>query len=75
MPQFGYGTRALAIAIANSDAFSIAGGGDTLSAIDKYNLMDKISYISTGGGAFLEFIEGKVLPAVQVLDRRQSISD
>ncbi len=72
LPQFGYGTRALAIAIANSDAFSIAGGGDTLSAIDKYNLTDKISYISTGGGAFLEFLEGKILPAVQVLDKRQA---
>ena len=72
LAQFGYGTRALAIAIANSDAFSIAGGGDTLSAIDKYNLTDQISYISTGGGAFLEYIEGKVLPAVDALAKRQT---
>lgn len=67
-PQFGYGTRALAIAIANSDAFSIAGGGDTLAAIDKFDLTDQISYISTGGGAFLEYLEGKTLPAVAVLE-------
>ena len=70
LPQFGYGTRALAIAIANSDAFSIAGGGDTLAAIDKYDLTDKMSYISTGGGAFLEYLEGKTLPAVAVLASR-----
>ncbi len=69
-PQFTYGTRALAIAIANSDAFSIAGGGDTLSAIDKYGLNDQISYISTGGGAFLEYLEGKTLPTVAVLEKR-----
>lgn len=69
-PQFGYGTRALAIAIANSHAFSIAGGGDTLAAIDKFNLTDKISYISTGGGAFLEYLEGKTLPAVEALLKR-----
>ncbi len=67
-PQFGYGTRALAIAIANCEAFSIAGGGDTLAAIDKYNLTGQISYISTGGGAFLEYLEGKTLPAVAVLE-------
>ncbi len=60
----------LAQAIAESDAFSIAGGGDTLAAIDKYNVADKISYISTGGGAFLEFVEGKVLPAVAILEER-----
>lgn len=60
----------LALAIAESDAFSIAGGGDTLAAIDKYNVADKISYISTGGGAFLEFVEGKVLPAVAILEER-----
>ncbi|MCQ4346444.1 phosphoglycerate kinase [Pseudomonas stutzeri] len=68
--QFGNGTRALAQAIAASDAFSIAGGGDTLAAIDKYGVAERISYISTGGGAFLEFVEGKVLPAVAVLEER-----
>ncbi|BDX05820.1 phosphoglycerate kinase [Planctobacterium marinum] len=70
--QFGEGTKALSLAIANSDAFSIAGGGDTLAAVDKYNIADKISYISTGGGAFLEFLEGKVLPAVAMLEKRAS---
>ncbi len=65
--QFGDGTKALAHAIAESNAFSIAGGGDTLAAVDKYAIADKISYISTGGGAFLEFLEGKTLPAVAVL--------
>ena len=69
-PQFGYGTRAIAIAIANSHAFSIAGGGDTLAAIDKYDLTDQLSYISTGGGAFLEYLEGKRLPAVAILEKR-----
>ncbi len=69
-PQFSYGTRAVAIAVANSDAFSIAGGGDTLAAIDQYDLTDQISYISTGGGAFLEYLEGKTLPAVAVLEER-----
>ncbi|MDX1508191.1 MAG: phosphoglycerate kinase, partial [Woeseiaceae bacterium] len=68
--NFGAGTKALAEAIAESDAFSVAGGGDTLAAIDKYGVADKISYISTGGGAFLEFVEGKKLPAVEVLERR-----
>ncbi|UAA39825.1 phosphoglycerate kinase [Paraneptunicella aestuarii] len=68
--QFGDGTKALAEAIANSNAFSIAGGGDTLAAVDKYNVADKISYISTGGGAFLEFLEGKELPAVAMLSAR-----
>ena len=68
--QFGNGTKVLAQAIAESPAFSIAGGGDTLAAIDKYAVADKISYISTGGGAFLEFVEGKVLPAVEVLEAR-----
>ena len=68
--QFGEGTRVLAEAIAESDAFSVAGGGDTLAAIDKYGVRDGISYISTGGGAFLEFVEGKVLPAVEVLQGR-----
>lgn len=65
--QYGEGTKALSLAIAESDAFSIAGGGDTLAAIDKYGVADKISYISTGGGAFLEFVEGKQLPAVVAL--------
>ena len=68
--QFGAGTKALAEAIAASDAFSVAGGGDTLAAIDKYGVADKISYISTGGGAFLEFVEGKTLPAVAILEER-----
>ena len=73
--QFGYGTRALAIAIANSDAFSIAGGGDTLAAIDLYDLNQQISYVSTGGGAFLEYLEGKTLPAVAILqERAQNVS-
>ena len=65
--QFGNGTKVLAQAIADSDAFSIAGGGDTLVAIAKYDIADKVSYISTGGGAFLEFLEGKELPAVAAL--------
>ncbi len=68
--QFGEGTKALAMAIAESDAFSIAGGGDTLAAVAKYNIADKVSYISTGGGAFLEFLEGKKLPAVEILEQR-----
>ncbi len=68
--QFGEGTKAIAHAIAESDAFSIAGGGDTLAAVDKYGIADKISYISTGGGAFLEFLEGKKLPAVAILEAR-----
>ncbi|MFY9179014.1 MAG: phosphoglycerate kinase [Venatoribacter sp.] len=68
--QFGEGTKALSLAIAGSDAFSIAGGGDTLAAVDKYNIAEQVSYISTGGGAFLEFVEGKVLPAVAVLQQR-----
>lgn len=68
--QFANGTKVLAQAIAESDAFSIAGGGDTLAAIDKYNVAEQISYISTGGGAFLEFVEGKVLPAVAILEER-----
>jgi len=68
--QFGGGTRALSLAIAASPAFSLAGGGDTLAAIDKYGIADKVSYISTGGGAFLEYVEGKVLPAVAMLEAR-----
>ena len=67
---YGEGTRILSNAIADSDAFSIAGGGDTLAAIDKYGIKEKISYISTGGGAFLEFVEGKELPAVSILRER-----
>ena len=70
--QFGEGTMALSLAIADSPAFSIAGGGDTLAAVDKYNIKDKVSYISTGGGAFLEFIEGKELPAVAILIERNA---
>lgn len=68
--QFGEGTKAIAMAIAGSNAFSIAGGGDTLAAVSKYNISDDVSYISTGGGAFLEFLEGKKLPAVAVLESR-----
>ncbi len=68
--QFGEGTRAIANAIASSSAFSLAGGGDTLAAIEKYGVESGISYISTGGGAFLEFVEGKVLPAVAMLEAR-----
>ena len=68
--QFGEGTRTIAQAVASSKAFSIAGGGDTLAAIEKYGVEDGISYISTGGGAFLEFVEGKTLPAVAVLEER-----
>jgi phosphoglycerate kinase len=70
--QFGEGTRTLALAIAASSAFSIAGGGDTLAAVDKYGITDQISYISTGGGAFLEFLEGKQLPAVAMLEQRKT---
>jgi len=68
--QFGEGTRTVATAIARSKAFSLAGGGDTLAAIEKYGIEDSISYISTGGGAFLEFVEGKKLPAVEILEQR-----
>ena len=68
--QFGGGTKALAMAIASSKGFSIAGGGDTLAAVDKYDIADQVSYISTGGGAFIEFVEGKVLPAVAMLESR-----
>ncbi len=69
---FGKGTEAMARAIASSDAFSIAGGGDTLAAVDKYGIEDDVSYISTGGGAFLEFLEGKTLPAVAALEARSN---
>ncbi len=68
--QFGEGTKAISLAIAESEAFSIAGGGDTLAALEKYEIEDKVSYISTGGGAFLEFLEGKKLPAVAALEAR-----
>ena len=68
--QFAGGTEALAKAIAASRAFSIAGGGDTLAAVDQYALTGQISYLSTGGGAFLEFLEGKTLPAVAILEER-----
>jgi phosphoglycerate kinase len=70
LPPFAHGTETLARAIAQSEAFSIAGGGDTLAAIDQFGVADRISYISTGGGAFLEFLEGKTLPAVAVLEER-----
>ena len=68
--QFGNGTKTLALAVAESNGFSIAGGGDTLAAIAKYQIADKVNYISTGGGAFLEFLEGKTLPAVEILEQR-----
>jgi phosphoglycerate kinase len=68
--QFGEGTKEIAMAIAESKAFSIAGGGDTLAAVSKYKICDDVSYISTGGGAFLEFLEGKTLPAVEILEQR-----
>jgi phosphoglycerate kinase len=71
--QFGEGTKGLGLAIADSDAFSIAGGGDTLAAVDKYDIEDRVSYISTGGGAFLEFLEGKILPAVEMLEKRAQV--
>ena len=70
--QFAGGTEVLSRAIADSSAFSLAGGGDTLAAIDKFDIADKVSYISTGGGAFLEYVEGKTLPAVAMLERRAS---
>ncbi|MDP2752693.1 MAG: phosphoglycerate kinase, partial [Rhodocyclaceae bacterium] len=68
--QFGEGTKTIAMAIATTKAFTLAGGGDTIAAIQKYDIYDKISYISTAGGAFLEYLEGKVLPAVEVLEQR-----
>lgn len=70
MPPFSEGTKALAEMIANSHAFTLAGGGDTIAAIEKFNVKDKISYISTGGGAFLEFLEGKPLPGITILEQR-----
>ena len=71
IPQFAGGTKVLAEAIAQSEAFSIAGGGDTVAAIDAFNISNSVSYISTGGGAFLEFLEGKLLPAVEILQQRK----
>jgi phosphoglycerate kinase len=68
--QFGAGTKTIAMAIANTKAFTLAGGGDTIAAIQKYGIYDKVSYISTAGGAFLEFLEGKTLPAVEILEQR-----
>lgn len=68
--QFGAGTKTVSMAIANAKGFSLAGGGDTIAAIQKYDIYDKISYISTAGGAFLEYLEGKVLPAVDILEKR-----
>jgi len=68
--QFGEGTKTIAMAIANTKAFTLAGGGDTIAAIQKYDIFDKVSYISTAGGAFLEFLEGKTLPAVAILEER-----
>lgn len=68
--QFGEGTKTIAMAIANTKAFTLAGGGDTIAAIQKYDIYDKVSYISTAGGAFLEFLEGKTLPAVEILEQR-----
>ncbi|GMR20217.1 MAG: phosphoglycerate kinase [Gammaproteobacteria bacterium] len=68
--QFGKGTKTVSMAIANADGFSLAGGGDTIAAIQKYNIYDKVSYISTAGGAFLEYLEGKTLPAVAMLEER-----
>jgi len=70
--QFAAGTKAVAMAIAHSDAYSLAGGGDTLAAIDKFGIAEQVSYISTGGGAFVEYVEGKTLPAVAVLEQRAS---
>ena len=68
--QFGAGTKTVSMAIANAAGFSLAGGGDTIAAIQKYDIYDKVTYISTAGGAFLEYLEGKVLPAVAMLEAR-----
>ena len=70
---FAGGTRALSNAVAESEGFSVAGGGDTLAAIDQFEIADRVSYISTGGGAFLEFVEGKTLPAVAILEDQTDI--
>ena len=68
--NFAEGTKVLANAIADSAAFSLAGGGDTITAMEKFGVKDKVSYVSTGGGAFLEFVEGKKLPAVEILEKK-----
>jgi phosphoglycerate kinase len=73
-PEFAAGTKRIAEAVAAGGGFSIAGGGDTLAAVEQFGISDKVSYISTGGGAFLEFLEGKQLPAVAMLERRASAS-
>jgi phosphoglycerate kinase len=73
--QFGAGTKAIAMAIAETKAFTLAGGGDTIAAIQKYDIYDKVSYISTAGGAFLEFLEGKKLPAVEILEQRAATKE
>ena len=70
IPAFGEGTRTLARAVAESDAFSVAGGGDTLAAIERFGVRDRIGYVSTGGGAFLECLEGRTLPALAALEAR-----
>ena len=70
LPPFSEGTRKLALAVGESQAFSVAGGGDTLAAVEAYNVADQISYLSTGGGAFLEFLEGRKLPSVAILEER-----
>ena len=70
--QFGEGTKTVSMAIAEADGFSLAGGGDTIAAIQKYDIYDKVSYISTAGGAFLEYLEGKTLPAVAMLEEAAS---
>jgi phosphoglycerate kinase len=70
IPQFAGGTRAVANAVADSAGFSLAGGGDTLAALEVFGVQERISYVSTGGGAFLEYVEGRALPAVEVLRQR-----
>ena len=70
IPQFAEGTRAVAQAVADSAGFSLAGGGDTLAALETFGVQQRISYVSTGGGAFLEYVEGRVLPAVEILEQR-----
>jgi phosphoglycerate kinase len=72
-PEFACGTRSVAEAVGASDAYKIAGGGDTLAAVEQFAVADRISYISTGGGAFLEFLEGKTLPAVATLEQRAAV--
>ena len=69
-PQFSNGTASIALAVAESEGFSLAGGGETVAAIDRFSIGDKMSYISTGGGAFLEYVQGSELPAVQILEEK-----